>query len=176
MKKINDLVSGILDKYKISEPPIDIESIAKHLNIIVVKRPYASKDNLSGMLVRDQGREIIAINASHNIEKQRFSIAHEIGHSLLHKGENLIVDPEVQNFKVNLRNQKSSSGKDKNEIEANEFASQLLMPDKFLIDDLKSYGKDVINPDDLEEIAKKLSRKYKVSLISMRLRIYSFLR
>lgn len=57
--------------------------------------------------------------------RQRFTIAHELGHLALHPGKVLIVDPSVR---VNLRNEVSSLGTDFEEIQANVFAAELLMP------------------------------------------------
>jgi Zn-dependent peptidase ImmA (M78 family) len=59
---------------------------------------------------------IISINADRSRTRQRFSIAHELGHLLLH-------DPG-QRFRDNF----SSMGLDLREIQANQFAAKLLMP------------------------------------------------
>ena len=169
-KKINKFIEGLLEKCQITEPPIDVEKIAKFLKIIVVKRSYKDKGPLSGMLVRSQNKIIIGINESHSIEKQRFSIAHEIGHFFLHDGEELIVD---QNFLVNFRHLKTNPGQYHKEKDANYFASSLLIPEKFLFNDLKSYQINSLTSKKFEEISKDLHKKYNVSLIAMRLRIYS---
>jgi Zn-dependent peptidase ImmA (M78 family) len=170
-KKINKFIENLLEKCEIAEPPVDVENIANFLKIIVVKRPYKDKGPLSGMLVRSQNKVIIGINESHNIQKQRFSIAHEIGHFFLHEGEELIVDKD---FVVNFRHLKTKPELYYQEKDANYFASCLLIPEKFLFNDLKSYEINSLSAKKFEEIAKELHKKYNVSLISMRLRIYSF--
>lgn len=171
-KTINRLIEELLDKCQIIEPPVNVEKIAEFLKISVIKRPYKDKGPLSAMLVRSPGKTIIGINDSHNIQKQRFSIAHEIGHFFLHKGEELVVDKD---FSVNFRHYKTNPKAYLQEKDANYFASSLLIPEKFLIHDLKSYEIDILSPKKFEIIAKDLHKKYNVSLISMRLRIYSFL-
>ena len=171
-KTINKLIDELLEECQITERPVDVEKIAKFLKIIVVKRAYKDKGPLSAMLVRSQNKVIIGVNEKHNIQKQRFSIAHEIGHFFLHKGEELIVDKD---FVINFRHYKTNNSEYLKEKDANYFASCLLVPDKFLIDDLKSYEIDVLKQKTFVEVAKDLHKKYNVSLPAMQLRIYSFL-
>jgi Zn-dependent peptidase ImmA (M78 family) len=170
MSKIHTHIEILLKKYNIKSPPINVEDIARSLNLIIVPRPYPSKNQLAAMLIRDAGKVIIALNANHDKQKRRFSIAHEIGHFLLHPGEKLFVDRE---FSVNFRDSKSSIGKHIQEIEANRFASNLLIPEQFLIEDLRAYLMDEI--DDKNKISRELSKKYDVSALTMNIRINSLL-
>jgi Zn-dependent peptidase ImmA (M78 family) len=171
MKKIIEKhVNELLEINRIIEPPINVEMIASNLSITVTKHPYDSKENLSGMLIRDGDNVIIGVNESNSTERQRFSIAHEIGHYLLHEGK-LIVDRDIK-YQVNYRNSKSSLGIDSEEIEANQFASALLMPDKFIIEDLKEYEFD-IDDSNIEDVSRELADKYGVSFTAMLLKISS---
>ena len=170
MSKIHTYVEDILMKNQVNKPPIDVEDIARKLNIIVVRRPYTAKNQLAAMLIREAGKVIIALNGDHDKQKQRFSIAHEIGHYMLHPVEKLVVDRE---FAVNFRDSKSSIGKHIQEIEANRFASNLLIPEKFLINDLRSYLME--DNVDKNKISRKLSKKYVVSPLTMNIRINSLL-
>ncbi|HZE87110.1 MAG TPA: ImmA/IrrE family metallo-endopeptidase [Methylomirabilota bacterium] len=169
-ENINKFIESLLEKCQITQPPVDVKKIAEFLKIIVVERSYKDKGPLSGMLVRNQNKVIIGINESHNDEKKRFSIAHEIAHYFLHEGEELIVD---NNFLVNFRHKKTNPGEYHREKDANYFASCLLIPDKFLFNDLKTYQIHSLTATKFEEISKDLHKKYNVSLITMRLRIYS---
>ena len=169
MSNIHSFIEDILKKNNVGEPPIKVEEIATALNIIVVRRPYTAKNNLAAMLVRDAGKVIIALNSNNDKKRQRFSIAHEIGHYLLHPGENLFVD---RDFTVNFRDAKASQGKHIQEIEANRFASILLIPDRFLMADLRSY---IGNAFDKDKISEELSKKYDVSQLTMNIRINSLL-
>ena len=65
--------------------------------------------------------------------RQRFTIAHELGHRALHPGRELILDVPVR---VNLRDKTSSMASDIEEIEANAFAATLLMPEQMIRDQL----------------------------------------
>jgi Zn-dependent peptidase ImmA (M78 family) len=98
---------------------------------------------------------VIGVNSSYPTQRQRFTIAHEIGHLLLHTDVNLLVD---KNFPIGLRNETSGTSVDENEIEANQFAAALLMPPNLIAEDIKSFvGKDVLFA------IQKLARKYRVS-------------
>jgi Zn-dependent peptidase ImmA (M78 family) len=83
-------------------------------------------------------------------------LAHEIGHFFLHQGEEVIVD---RAFRVNLRNSEAAKAESPEEIEANYFAAELLMPTKFLLEDLEGKAIDIEGDDDIRE----LSSRYQVS-------------
>lgn len=173
MKKIIEkFVLELLDGNKITQPPVDVEKIAKYLNIKVKKHPYNSKNDLSAMLIRDDKNVLIGVNSNHSEQRQRFSIAHEIGHFLLHEGDKLFVDREIK-YKVNFRDSKSSLGIDSNEIEANRFASSLLIPDRFISKDLTSYEIDIDDKNNIEKVCSELADIYNVSLASMMLKVSS---
>jgi Zn-dependent peptidase ImmA (M78 family) len=173
MKKlIQKYVIDLLQQNKITAPPINVDKIAESLNISVKKHPYDEEHELSAMLIRDGGNVIIGVNSNHSEQRQRFSIAHEIGHFLLHEGDKLIVDRQIK-YQVNFRNKKSSLGIDINEIEANRFASALLMPEHFINKDLEKYEIDIDDKNNMETICGELAQKYNVSLTSMMLKISS---
>src|SRR6185312_11744791 len=90
---------------------------------------YAPLDeDLSGMAYVKDGVGIIGLNALHHPNRQRFSAAHELAHHELHAD---ILSRAVhvdKGFQVLLRDDVSSLGIEPREIEANAFASELLMP------------------------------------------------
>ena len=115
----------LLKKYGYSAPnELILEDLAFALGIEVRRRPM---DSLEGCLYRYGNRGIIQINCRAIPNRQRFSLAHEIGHWELHP---------------NLR-QKSCSANDmidyfrsSEEIEANHFAASLLLPKQWVPDKL----------------------------------------
>lgn len=115
----------LLDEFGWTEPPVDPKRIAQQMFEVVVAEAAMSAD-MSGMLVREPGRIVIGVNESHIPTRQRFTIAHELGHLKLHKGRSLIMDSDVR---VNFRDRVSSLATDREEIEANRFAAALLLPD-----------------------------------------------
>jgi Zn-dependent peptidase ImmA (M78 family) len=104
-----------------------VEALAVALGIVVKYQPYDA--DLSGVLVKEANRTVIGVNSSHAITRQRFTIAHELGHyALRHEGE-LFVDKTLRDQAVVIRRDgRSSLGQDLYEIQANQFAAELLMP------------------------------------------------
>lgn len=163
-ERIKKVVSDLLTKASIKTLPVQVEEIAKTLNLQIKKSPYHGKNNLSGVLIRNAHENIIGINSNDIEHRQRFSIAHEIGHFLLHEGNQIYVD---RKYRVNFRNKKSTEGTDIQEIEANTFASMLLIPEEFLLNDLKKFEIDFLDSNDIE----KLVSRYNVSSAAMSFRL-----
>lgn len=117
--------SELLSQLGIASFPVPVEKVAQRLNARVVYQPM--KGDISGMLYRETDRTVIGVNSGHAITRQRFTIAHEIGHLKLHEGRPMIID-HLFRVKVNMRDGRSSLATDAEEIEANRFAAELLMP------------------------------------------------
>jgi len=166
-KLIRERAVGVLDRFNVRKAPVDVEKLAERLGAKVAMEP--APDELSGFLLRDPRKNvvIIGVNANHHENRQRFTIAHECGHLLLHEGDELHVDKQGSGYQVNLRDGESSSGKNVDEMEANLFAAELLMPVGFLDADLAK--KVPLNVDDDKII--ELAEKYKVSVQALALRL-----
>ncbi len=103
--------------------PVDVLTIARELKIKVFKS--AGEVSLSGKIVKDasyggDSGYAIFVNANHTKLRQRFTIAHEIAHFILHKdliGDGLVDDAL---YRSGLSN--------KEEIAANKLAADILMP------------------------------------------------
>src|SRR5882762_3540972 len=89
IEKIESLAEELLGKLDIKEVPIPIEDIARSLNIRISRAPSAE---FSGLLIRKDGRALIGINSSEAPVRQRFTVAHEIGHFILHPQKDAFVD------------------------------------------------------------------------------------
>ncbi|TMC47608.1 MAG: ImmA/IrrE family metallo-endopeptidase [Chloroflexi bacterium] len=115
----------LLSQLHIVTPPVPVETIPQRLGARITYTEF--EGTVSGMLFRDEsrGQVIIGVNHHHAKTRQRFTLAHEIAHLLLHRGKPVIVDRLV---KVNLRNRESSMATNTQEIEANRFAAEFLMP------------------------------------------------
>lgn len=92
-------------------PPIDLNSILKELGIKLKGLDLAYID---AVLIKDKDFPVIGYNLNKSVERQRFSIAHEIGHFVL---------PECRDYCVCNIDSASIDEKD-----ANIFAEELLMP------------------------------------------------
>lgn len=156
--------ADLLRRARVRRAPVPVEKLAALLDAEIVLQPFSGE--ISGIVHRNKdGSAVIGVNSSHPIQRQRFTIAHEIGHLLLHTNENLHVD---KNFPIGLRNSISGKSVNENEIEANQFAAALLMPENLIVEDIKPFiGKDVL-------IAiHKLAKKYRVSEQAMSIRLSS---
>jgi Zn-dependent peptidase ImmA (M78 family) len=141
--------------------PIDISKMARYLGVKIydVELP----EDISGVLdVRNE--PIILINKDHRLHRQRFSIAHELGHFQLHHLLGIIhVDK-----KSYYRNIKSAEGLDNIEIAANQFAAEVLMPENQVRYELEKY-EDFIDMN--EDIIAEIASKFSVSATAMGFRI-----
>jgi Zn-dependent peptidase ImmA (M78 family) len=131
MTKAEREAQQVLAKVGIARPPIPVERIAQELGASLIYEPF--EGNVSAMLFRDEHRTVIGINAKHARTRQRFSIAHEIGHLLLHPGRPVILDHLVR---VNFRDEQSRLATNREEIAANAFAAELLMPEALIAEEV----------------------------------------
>lgn len=161
--RIESKVDEILQEFAVRRPPIAVDKIAKKLGILLC--PLPGDDDISGAIIRKDGHVVIAVNPAHHQNRQRFTIAHELGHYFFHKGLEEHVD---QNFRVAWRNSDSSKAINWLEVEANRFAASLLMPTKFLQNDL-----EILQTLDARTLI-LLAKRYIVSPESMKIRLSQF--
>jgi len=160
--KIQKLVSQLLDEFEIEEPPVPVRRIARGRGARIFLEEQ--EGDLSGFLFRREGDIVIGVNTHQAPVRQRFTIAHELGHLLLHDTDELHVD---RGFVVRLRSDISSLGLDEDEMEANRFAAELLMPTSMLREDLE--GREIDLTDD--ETLRALARRYGVSAQALAIRL-----
>jgi Zn-dependent peptidase ImmA (M78 family) len=155
MRTIDEKAAFVLEKMKINSAPVSVEDIAVRCHI-VIKR--ASNSNFSGVLLRKEDVAFMAINSDESPTRQRFTIAHELGHFFLHETKETFID---------YRDNKKNIVRDKREIDANKFAAALLMPKKLLLKDVKSFLGNGLD----KEITTFLAKKYEVSEDAMTFRL-----
>lgn len=128
----------ILDEY-VASVPVKVGALANALGLKVVQA--ALPLNISGMIQPD-GEEsfIIKVNRFEPKERQRFTIAHEIAHFLLHRDKinSGVVDSVL--YRSNLSS--------KIEAEANRLAADIIMP----VDAVKKYSSESRFSDDKEKV------------------------
>ena len=112
---------------------------------------------LSGFIgYGENGLSLICINYKRPIGHQNFTLAHELGHWLLHNGQS--ISDNVTNY---------TWSKDTKEQEANMFAGELLYPEKLFVQDyFEAVEKGFLQADKREELAvyiDKLCHKYCLS-------------
>jgi Zn-dependent peptidase ImmA (M78 family) len=158
-----DHANSLLQRFGIAEPPIPVDELAERVGALIVRNNFDGSE--SGFTLRDGERIIIGINTHTSRKRQRFSIAHEIGHVVLHPLNALIVDHSVR---MDWRDGVSSLGTNKQEIEANAFAAALLMPQEMIINRVKEYASQISSRDALTS---DLARVFDVSTEAMGFRL-----
>lgn len=161
-QQIRGKVKAVLKKTD-QKVPIDVLQIAEDSGAEVRLVPF--QNEVAGMLLREEGRAIIGVNKDHPQVRQRFTIAHELGHFFLHDDQEVYVD---RGFAVRMRDGKSSLAVDIHEIEANAFAAELLMPTSMLLNDVRGL---TIDYEDGGADIKHLADRYEVSVQAMTLRL-----
>ncbi len=160
--KIDAITRSLLTKYRVKAAPVPVNAIAEGEGASIAVKHF--NNEVSGLLLRTETSAIIAVEKSQAPTRKRFTVAHELGHLLLHQGRELRVDTK---FRVNLRSPESSTAEDVEEIEANAFAAALLMPEILLREDLSDFVLDI---DDAEQV-QCLAKRYEVSAQAMTLRL-----
>ena len=110
-----------------STPPIPVLDIAETSGVDVVFDPFSQySGRVSGFC--DFAERRIYVNDDDSFERQRFTIAHELGHWVLHRE---LFESEPQRYAV-LPRFSSPDFSDPIEQEANRFAADLLVPSHLL--------------------------------------------
>ncbi len=99
------------------EPPTDVEKLARYLGVTRIK--YEQFLRADACLVPNTNGQVVIINASSGKRRQRFSLAHEIGHLLLGRGG------------MRFRNGRDPHSEE--ERLANIIAAELLIPTRALL-------------------------------------------
>ena len=155
----------MLRKADVGRPPVPVEQLASRLGVQLRYEPFDGE--LSGMLSQEDGQITVGVNALHPRSRQRFTVAHELGHLMLH-GQHVRVHVDRHFRVLQRRDGRSSQAVDPIEIEANAFAAELLMPAGMLKDDLVKL--DALDYED-EELVRQLADDYGVSLQAMIFRL-----
>lgn len=145
----------------VTDAPVPVERLAQLCRATIRYEPFDGE--VSGMVhCRPGGGGIIGVNSEHSKTRQRFTIAHEIGHLLLHADEGFHIDEK----RPLRRDAVSSQATDPQEMEANQFAAELLMPEVLV----RASVEALVQGDDemsFEEAIDKLARNYRVSTLAM---------
>lgn len=118
MKTCKNKDNKIIESFQI-KAPVKVVAIAKALGI-TVRKSKSFPRSLSGLIRCVDGVFEIYVNANHPATRQRFTIAHELGHYMKHRDR--IGDGIVDDYLYR------SGLTDSLEHEANQYAARLLIP------------------------------------------------
>lgn len=139
--------------------PISLSAIANALQLKVISTTLPS--GISGEIRPDPehvGSYIIRVNRNDSARRQRFTVAHEIGHFLLHRDE--IGDGITDDVLYR------STLSDRREAQANRMAADLLMPQK-LVDEWMERARTL----KVDNVIGFLADKFNVSEAAMKIRL-----
>ena len=139
-------------------PPVNLEAIAAKLGIKIRFDPVP--DECSGVALRLATEKIIAVNSRHSYRRQRFTIAHELGHLLLHDAERFVDSPIVVGYRTRVTDSMPE------ESEANIFAAEILMPERAIRREVAT-----VRHLSLEEAIHHLAARFEVSEQAMTIRL-----
>lgn len=107
-----DTARDLISKHGLSEQvPVNLSALCRLLGIKVV---FCAGDKLHGAAISGPEEHVILVNENLPVVRQRFTIAHEIGHLIMgHRGVAFKTDAD---------------SREKMELEANLFAGEILMP------------------------------------------------
>lgn len=112
---IKRIVEELVEKYQTRNP----FELADKMGIILREDPLGV---LKGYYIVYSGIKCICVNSDiDNVSEKKYIISHEIGHSVMHDQERFMFYPSTL-FSL-----------DKTEVEANRFATELLVPDNVII-------------------------------------------
>lgn len=144
---IRKITYKLLADCQITNPPVKLSIILKHLDLEAIKADPKIIDTSKISAFIDIEDKLIVYSDSDPTVRRRFSVAHEIGHYLLNNG--------TPGHVLNL------NSKDPVEIESNTFAAELLIPYDWIKKDM-SWDSTIL----------KLAEKYWVSEEAMGWRLF----
>jgi len=146
---------------EISDLPIEL--FVAGLDAILIEEELGHYD---GKIIIGTSKTVIKVNSKIQFpERKRFVVAHEIGHLAMHRNLNL-PDDTFENFNI-IAGMEKYLKNGQQELEANEFASELLMPEKLFL-------KEALGKKFTPLLIKQLAQRFKTSLTATVFRYLQF--
>jgi Zn-dependent peptidase ImmA (M78 family) len=139
-----------LRKYRVIRPPVEVEVILFEEDVRVETVAYPNET--AGESWWEEGVAHIAVNRHHPRARQRFTLAHEFGHLAMRHHEHPARDLSFLNQRHRDPEVIAWEPADPMEVEANQFATELLMPAALFRKDWERYGS-----------TRRLAARYEVS-------------
>lgn len=150
MRECRTAARKILTRFHVETPDaIDLETIAWHVGKLRVKE--GGLTGAEGRLIATSSRGgVIRVALMSKLGRRRFTIAHEIGHFVLHQSN--VIDRTIDKHDLTVWTSASE------EAEANCFAAELLMPEYLM--------KPLCNECPSIEFIDKMSKTFKTSVMA----------
>ena len=139
--------------------PVKVGTIAKKLGISVKIASMAA--NISGQIRLEDGQYVIRVNRYESRERQRFTIAHELSHFLLHRN---LIDVSEGGITDNVLYR--SGQPNQVEYEANRLAADIIMPISKIEESLAAFNQEITEP-----LIETMAELFQVSNAAMAIRL-----
>lgn len=142
----------IITEFGITTPPIQIEEIIESYGLKLER--VDANENFDGELIPD--KRLIRINRLNPKNRQRFTMAHELGHWVLYHQSRLFEvdeEPALESYSGFSPSLESRFSDQQREVEANYFASELLMPLAWVEVDWKKHKQDIKKLCDIYQVS-----------------------
>lgn len=142
-----------------NDVPVRVFDLARELDL--GPRAENLPDEISGMIRRAGDKWEVVFNARHAKVRQRFTVAHEIGHFIYHRDLLAMGVSDTLAYRADVNELPNENIKREQEWQANNFAANLLVPNHWLRAAQASGLTDV----------KELARQFEVSETVMRIKL-----
>lgn len=145
---------ALRQRLSLGNDAVDLEDIASRRRAVVFRHRFGANAP-DGMYLFDGSDAVIVVNADKPAQRQRFTLAHELGHHELRRkrGPLQLVDVDA------LSTVGPQGVKDPDEIAANAFAAHLLLPRTALEQAIGDRRNRAVTADDVVELV----RRFRVS-------------
>lgn len=144
--RTNALAQELRRRHALADPPVP-DGLVYLDDVKVLVRLTTLPSQISGALVRLPETAVIWLERTDSPERRRFTLMHELAHLHLHQA---VFFCHAESRRENALEQ-----------EANDFATEMLMPRSWLLRDLAQRGPHVV----------RLAQRYRVSPVAMRRRL-----
>lgn len=158
MNRMSPAHRTVVNQY-LCEHPVRLGALAEELGLSI--KVSSMSTGVSGHIRNEAGQYVIRVNRYESRERQRFTIAHELAHFLLHRQ---IIDSSEDGITDNVLYR---SGKPEHtEFEANRLGSEIVMPKELVRAKLQELG-GVVS----DNIIERLAMLFQVSKSAMEIRL-----
>lgn len=159
LNRVIDQHRQVLDRY-LSSGSTKLGQLASDLGVKI--KISSLSTGVSGQIKNENGEYVIRVNRHEARERQRFTIAHELAHFLLHRD---IIDNSIDGIKDNVLYR--SGAPERIEYEANRLAADIVMPMTQVKNALAADFGGVVTERTIESLA----ARFQVSKAAMEIRL-----
>lgn len=159
LTRVQPQYKRILEGNRAQGFPVKLGALADALGVKVLVANL--QPGVSGQIRREEGHYVIRLNRHEARERQRFTLAHELAHFLLHRD---LIDRSLDGITDNVLYR--SGAEERVEYEANRLAAEIVMPETLVRERLNSLGGRVTS-----SAIDALAEQFQVSKAAMEIRL-----